>query len=375
MSRDVIRPWVFVIGGARKAGAEGQFVRLAVELHRAGEPIECVFLFGGGPLLADLDDAGVPWRVLRPLTREHSSRQLRAATSALAVVRLAWLLLRRRPEVVMAWLTFATWPTLLLAQLLTSASRVAGIRGEILPSEVRWASRLFRHALRHAHAVVVNSPALVEEATAWGAARSSVVLVSNGVDIPVQRSDARSRSAVVVANYRPYKGHADLLHALAMCDPSVRVRLCGQGEGRRDIEELARTLGVEEQVHFVPEPADVPAELSRAGFAIHPSRTEGLSNAILEQMAAGLPVIAMSVGGNPTLVETNVNGFLLNVGDHQALARAVDQLAYDDVCRMRLAAGSRVKVAAFTWEACTSRYLQLLRALSERGMARDKLAK
>jgi glycosyltransferase involved in cell wall biosynthesis len=64
----------------------------------------------------------------------------------------------------------------------------------------------------------------------------------------------------------------------------------------------------------------VPAELARAGFAIHPSRTEGLSNAILEELAAGLPVVAMDVGGNSMLIDPGMNGYLLAVGDHTSLA-------------------------------------------------------
>lgn len=338
-------------------------MRLARRLHASGEPVECVFLFGGGPLLEELNRDGVPWRVLRRPGNPSTRRSVRVFTSLVAVARLGWLLRRRRPAVVMAWLTFATWPTLLLAELLTSAARVAGIRGEILPTEVRWASRLFRRALRRADAVVVNSNALLAEATSWGAAQDSVKVIPNGVDPATQVSDPRSRSAVVVANYRPYKGHVDLLRALALCNTDASVRLCGSGDGRRDVENLAAELSLLERVHFIPEPADIALELGRAGFAIHPSRSEGLSNAILEEMAAGLPVIAMSVGGNPMLVEHDVNGYLLDVGDHISLARAIDELSSDTELRRRLGAGSRRKVEQFSWAECTVQYQQLLRQL------------
>jgi glycosyltransferase involved in cell wall biosynthesis len=271
----------------------------------------------------------------------------------------------------MTWLTFATWPTLLLAEFLTSASRIAGIRGEILPTEVRWATGLFRRALRRAHAVVVNSEALVDEATAWGALAGKVRVIPNGVDLPHRVSDPDSDGAVVLANYRPYKGHADLLRALTLCRSDVRVNLCGFGEAQRQVEELAVALNVRDRVHFVEQPADVPAELALAGFAIHPSHTEGLSNAILEEMAAGLPVVAMAVGGNPMLVQPGTNGYLLDVGDHPALARAIDDLALSPGLRRRLGAGSRERVKQFTWETCADRYQELLSRLEEREDRRE----
>jgi glycosyltransferase involved in cell wall biosynthesis len=364
------RPWIFVIGGAQRGGAEGQFVRLAARLHRSGAPVECVFLFGGGPLLQELDRANVPWRVLRDV--QQRSRVLRALSLALALTRLALLLRRRDPAVVMAWLTFATWPTLILSEFITSAARVAGIRGEILDSEVRWASRLLRRAFRKADAVVVNSDALTVEAASWGARADRIRLIPNGVDLPEQSSDLVNDSAVVVANYRAYKGHADLLRALALCKSTAQVRLCGAGDVRH-LETLADELGVRERLHFVEHPADVPAELSNAGFAIHPSHTEGLSNAILEEMAAGLPVIAMSVGGNPMLIEDGVNGFLLDVGDDSALAQTIDQLATDFEMRKRLGTNSLEMVDSFTWKACAERYRELLAtmdATSPRGQGR-----
>lgn len=363
------RPWIFVIGGAQRGGAEGQFVQLAMRLHSAGAPVECVFLFGGGPLLEELDGAGVPWRVLRDA--HHDSRAVRALSLALAVSRLAVLMRRRNPTVVMAWLTFATWPTLILSEFLTSAARIAGIRGEVLPSEVRWASRLFRRALQKADAVVVNSDALVTEATQWGARRDKVTVVPNGVDLPHQRSDRASDTAVVVANYRPYKGHADLLQALALCRSDVQVRVCGSGDVHQ-FEELAVELEVRERVHCVEQPADVPAELARAGFAIHPSRTEGLSNAILEEMAAGLPVVAMNVGGNPMLIEQGVNGYLLDVGDYATLAKVIDELTLDSELRKRLGEGSRQRVKQFSWEICADRYRVLLRDLAAQTLCRER---
>jgi glycosyltransferase involved in cell wall biosynthesis len=217
--------------------------------------------------------------------------------------------------------------------------------------------------------VVVNSDALVAEATSWGARPGRIEVVPNGVDLPPRTSELIRESAVVVANYRAYKGHADLLHALALCQSNVEVRLCGSGDVQH-LDELADELGVRHRLQFVEQPADVPAELASAGFAIHPSHTEGLSNAILEEMAAGLPVVAMSVGGNPMLVEDGVNGYLLNVGDHTTLAEVIDQLATNFELRQQLGKGSLARVIHFSWQTCTARYAELLGSLD--AMSRGK---
>jgi glycosyltransferase involved in cell wall biosynthesis len=214
--------------------------------------------------------------------------------------------------------------------------------------------------------VVVNSHALVAEALDWGACAETVKVIPNGVELPDEQSNPDSALAVVVANYRPYKGHEDLLRALSLCQSNAQVRLCGTGDAQRQVEALATELQVRERVHFVEQPANVRNELALAGFAIHPSHTEGLSNAILEEMAAGLPVIAMDVGGNPMLVEEGVNGHLLKVGDHSTLARVIDQLTIDRALRRRLGQGSRSKIEQFSWEACVGRYAGLLEALAAR---------
>jgi glycosyltransferase involved in cell wall biosynthesis len=164
--------------------------------------------------------------------------------------------------------------------------------------------------------------------------------------------------AIVVANYRWYKGHDILIDALELVKVPLVVRLCGEG----DINETAaraETRGVRQMIEFVPDPADVPAELRSVQFAIHPSTQEGLSNAILEEMAAGLPVVAADVGGNPLLVNENT-GRLVPVSDPAALAVAIDELAGDPSARVVMGRAARAHAADFDWAACASRYEALM---------------
>ncbi|WP_372729608.1 glycosyltransferase family 4 protein [Nocardioides sp.] len=346
-----------MIGSARVGGAETQMVRLACELRSRGEDVHMLFLAGGGSLTTKLDAAGVPWEVMR----RHDGPSSGTLRDLQALARLAWRITRLRPSVVCAWLAGAIWPAMLFTQMFTRARRVAGFRGEVFDRDLRWQAPLFRHAISHAHVVTINSPSLRGEAERWGADPARVTFIPNGVDLPARTADVAGEipTAVVVSNYRWYKGHDCLLQALSAVSTPVRVRLCGEGDGQVALRLKAQALGLSEVVTFVDEPADVPRELMAAQFAIHPSVTEGLSNAILEQLSHGLPVIACRVGGNPLLVEHERNGLLVEPDDSRAMASAIDTMAGDADLRKRMAVEALARVGHFTWQSCVDRYVEL----------------
>ncbi|SBT37749.1 Glycosyltransferase involved in cell wall bisynthesis [Micromonospora auratinigra] len=351
---------LLVIGSARMGGAEGQLTRLACELAQRGLDVRVLFTGGDGPLTARLDAAGVPWQVLRRYPAPSST----LATLAMPV-RLARLLVTWQPDVVFAWLAAAVWLTLPMTAALTRAKRIAAFRGEVFDRDLRWFARPFRAAVSRAHAVTVNSPSLRAEAIRWGADPDRVTFVPNGVDRPAGTADVAPSppTAVVVANFRWYKGHDVLVDALALVDEPVTVRLVGEGSEREATRARAVERGVADRLHFVDHPADVAAELRGAQFAIHPSRTEGLSNAILEELAAGLPVVATDVGGTSLLVADGVNGFLVPAGDEHQLAKRISELAASARLRATMSVAARTRSATYDWDACTDSYLRLFQDL------------
>lgn len=347
---------LLAIGSARAGGAEGQMVRLGVELKRRGHVVRFVFSEAGGPLTELLDAAGIKWSIARRSDWPSSSTLRRL----LGVANLGRILVIARPTVVMAWLPTAIWPSLLLARWLTRARLIAGIRGEIFDDLLGWQRGPLRRAFSWADCVTVNSPHLGEVASRWGVEAERVHFVANGVTMPRALADpaASPPVAVVVANYRWYKGHDILIDALELVTAPVTVRLCGEGDFA-ETAARARARGVTNKIEFVPDPADVAFELGTAQFAIHPSTQEGLSNAILEEMAAGLPVIAADVGGNPLLVD-ETTGRLVPVSDPVALAAAIDEMASNSDLRVLLAKGVHARAAEFSWAACATRYEELM---------------
>ena len=124
------------------------------------------------------------------------------------------------------------------------------------------------------------------------------------------------------------KGHKELFEAMAILKERHPVHALIVGGGRRidEIKALAASLGLAGEVHFLGTRRDVPDLLNAMDIFVLPSYSEGVSLALLEAMAAGLPVIATSVGGTPEVVMDGENGLLIPPRDAEALAGALERL-------------------------------------------------
>ena len=173
--------------------------------------------------------------------------------------------------------------------------------------------------------------------------------------------------ATVVASLDS-KGHGDLLAAVAeVAAEGVDLRLVVAGEGhwgRPLISKAAADLGIAERVHLLGFRDDVPRILAGSDVFVLPTPSEGLSIAIMEAMAAALPVVTTAVGGNPELVEPGRTGYLVPVGDVAALADALRLLARDPVKRTAMGRAARSRVTLeFTVDKMADRYAGLYEEL------------
>ncbi len=221
---------------------------------------------------------------------------------------------------------------------------------------------LLRRTGRFVDLVVANAQAVKEQAVeAEHLPPGRVTVVGNGHDParfqapadPGLRDrlgvPAQARVLGLLANLKPLKRQEDLVDALAgelgRRFPDVHVLLIGTGAGGEEQALLARAArgGVGGRVHVLGVTGDVVPVLKHLCVGVLCSETEGLSNAILEYMGAGLPVVATEVGGNPELVEDGVNGFLYPVGRVDLLAERLGRLLADEALRRRLGDGSRAR--------------------------------
>lgn len=361
---------VLAIGSLDVGGTESQLVRLATELHARGHDVTVLLITrGDGPLSAPLRDAGVPiWDIGLEglLARTPSGRIRPVATLRLwfAWWRLVIALRRRRPDVVHAFLFWSYALVLPAAWLARVPVRVSGRRNMGTEKLVRplypWLERIADRCATH---IVANSDAVVEVVRSAGVPGWKLHVVRNGIDLRTSAEDvgAQPPQGVMIANLIAYKGHLDLVDALARLDDPPRVDCYGDGPERGRLEARIREHGLEEVVRLKGRRPGAADAYGSAQFAVLTSHEEGLPNAILEAMATGLPVVATAVGGVPELVRDGETGLLVPPRDPGALAKTLARIADDPALRVRMGRAARDAVAGLSWARCVEAHERLYR--------------
>lgn len=137
----------------------------------------------------------------------------------------------------------------------------------------------------------------------------------------------------IIARLSEVKGHTYLIQAMKKVItqiPKAQLLSVGDGAIKKELEDLARSLGILERARFVPAVADTREALSVMDVFVMPSLQEGLGLSIMEAMLSGLAVIASSVGGIPSLIKDGQTGILVEPKDAQALAKAIISLLKDN---------------------------------------------
>jgi len=194
-------------------------------------------------------------------------------------------------------------------------------------------------AFRWCDAVVCNSQAGADRLAAAGLQSEKLVVIGNAMPAAafeaappaLPRRGNALRVTMVARMNAHYKNHAGFLRIAAEVHkrlPEAEFILVGDGPLRLGIERQAAELGLGERAIFLGDRRDIPAILSSTDVAVLTSDSEGLSNVILEAMAAGVPVVAYAVGGNPEIVRAE-RGALISAGNESEFATAICRLLSD----------------------------------------------
>lgn len=330
-----------MIGSLAIGGAERQLAMLATALARKGLPVRVFALESGGPLRADLQHAGV--QVIDGGYDSRAPFLWKVVLLARAQMRLVANLLRWRAGVVHAFLPLAGLLAMVAGRLcgvprLIVARRALGTHQE---RHSYWLT-VDRVVARLAHVVTANAQAVAEDtARREGVPLTKIRVIPNGIESTRFMQQPRDRQAtrlqlqlrsddialVCLANLIPYKGHHDLLEAfarLARERPQARLFLIGDDRGIGPaLDDQANRLGIASLVMRLGHRDDVAALLGAMDIAVLASHEEGLSNAILEYLAAGLPVVATEVGGTAEILRGLPGCRLVPSRDTPALAAAL----------------------------------------------------
>jgi len=230
-----------------------------------------------------------------------------------------------------------------------------------------------------------------------GAISSKIRRIPNGVDTERFKGEltinirdwlkipSDSRMLVSVGNYHPRKGHEVIIRAMpAIIKQEPNAHLVIVGRNPEALQPLVKELGLEKQVSLTG-PIAVPvfrhsnieknvdndylAALLRSS-AMYVSAgidegAEGLSLALLEGMAAQLPIVATSISGNRDIVTENENGMLVPAGDSVALSTAVNHLLSDEVNRLRIGKNAKDFASDYDWDVIAGQYIEVYKEAIE----------
>ena len=229
---------------------------------------------------------------------------------------------------------------------LIPAARAAGVSvvigsqrqlGDLLTPAQSFAQRA---AFRMCDAVVCNSRAAAQRLVQQGLLEEKIAVIGNGLPAAsfaetesfLPRRAGILRVGMIARMNTRAKKHLLFLRAAARLAgkfPNVEFILVGDGPLRAELEREAANLNIAKQVQFLGDQRNIPSVLASLDLSVLPSASESLSNAILESMAAGVPVVASRVGGNPELVNDD-RGILCVPDSEEDLAEAITRLLLDE---------------------------------------------
>lgn len=326
-----------------------------------------------GPLAEDLERAGIPVHLI----------PFRSRMDPFALRRLHRLVRRLNIDLVHAHMYRSNVPATLL-KLYDENLMVLGHYHNVDTWESRRQLWFDRYLARRRDMNVAVSEAVRQDVIGrLGLEEDRVRTLHNGVDLeefhPLPEEERRllraslgfggeEKLVVSVARLVRAKNQELILRSIAelvASTPEARFLFVGSGPDEERLRELAGHLQVEEYVRFLGRRDDVPAVLAACDVSVLPSLREGFSNAVLESLACGLPVVASDVGGNNEVIDPGVNGYLCEVaevegagqGGHLGLevnsgqfVRYVRRLLEDEALRRRASQSALETVQRFSLE-------------------------
>lgn len=332
-----------------QGGTEGQVLNLVRRMDRQAFELQFACLRKGGDLLAEFETLGIP-------ISEYRIRNLYRPQTFMQQWRFARHLRAQRIQIVHSYNFYANMFAIPAARMARTPVVLASIRdrGVYLTSKQKMAQKV---VCRLADRILVNAESIREWLLEQGYQDNRIRVIKNGVDMSRYagvRDSARIRPelgipdsapiVVMIARLNPQKGVDEFIRAASLLrgsHPDARFLIVGaklqyqsgvisqDKKYLQELQQLAVDLGVGGKVIFAGHRTDTPEILAEAAISVLPSHSEGLSNTLLESMAAGIPTVATNVGGNPELVKDHINGILIPVKSPEHLAQAIREILDD----------------------------------------------
>ena len=272
-------------------------------------------------------------------------------------------------------ITSAGFPSLLAAKLMRK-KLILKIVGDAAWEQNKGYLKPVQEAVaRFASKIIVPSLYLKKRVMGWGIPGEKIEVIYNApepvfiLDIP--KAEAKEKLGLSgniilsVGRFAPWKGFAELIDvmpALLKENSAFQLVIVGDGGERKNLELKIKNLELGDKVKLtgsVPH-SQMPLYFKAADMFVLNSGYEGLSHVILEAMQHGAPVIASSEGGNPEVIEDNVNGFLVEYKNQEQLKNAILKLWQDKILQEKFIQNSREKLKGFTWDILVEKTTKIL---------------
>jgi L-malate glycosyltransferase len=369
------QPVFLLVNSLETGGTERQFYELARAFQRVRVPVKLGCLQKKGPFVDGIGE----------LAEFPPGGSLYGWKSIQSRLRLARDLRKFGIRVAQSFDFYANLMLIPAARL----GRVAAVFGSHrqlgdLLTPAQFSAQLA--AFRMCDRVVCNSQAAADRLRQAGLSERKLVIIGNALPLEafaasppaLPRVESRLRVGMIARMNAEYKNHRGFLRAAARLNQSVsnvEFVLVGDGPLRAELEQEVMRVGLEGRVRFLGDRRDIAAVLASLDASVIPSVSESMPNVMLESMAAGVPVVATSVGGNCEL-GGNGRAVLVPVNDEPGLTEGIARVLADKAFRVTMASDARDFVRAnYSTERIREQYENLYEeVLEERGARPDQMA-
>lgn len=223
---------------------------------------------------------------------------------------------------------------------------------------------------KNSREVIANSQGLKDLALQSNS-KQKIDIIYNGINVEEFKPNISLRDkgdfiitpgASRITSRKGLKYLIEAIYKLSKKYPQLRLKIMGDGDGEKiKLEKMTKDFNIQDRIDFL---GRIPREKTfshyqEAGVFVLPSLNEGMSNAMLEALATGLPIIATDTGGSKELIEEGKNGYMIKMKDSQDIAEKIEKLINNSELKKKMGEYSRKKALELSWKNVAEKYCQL----------------